>query len=99
MILENNISTNRNFFWVLKWPPKAIFKQYFRCFGGCPCRCVGGYVCKFQFKFSRPFMVRLPSNFFWDLPRVSILRNEEMAQIRRPEGCPPAPSPKTLKMP
>ena len=49
------------------------------------CVCVGVFVgvCvdKFHFKFSRPFMVRLPSNFFWDLPRVSILRNEEMVQI------------------
>ena len=54
--------------------------------GGCPC--VGGCV-----------GVWVPSKFFWDLPRVSILGNEEMAPIGRPEGCPPAPSPKTLKMP
>ena len=67
----------------------------------CVCKCVGVCVCvdKFVFKFSRPFLVRLTSNFFWDLPRVSILGNEEMAPIRRPEGCPPAAPPKTLKMP
>ena len=56
--------------------------------GGRPwvCGCVGVWVCgcvdKFHFKFSRPFMVRLPSNFLWDFPRVSILRNEEMAPFR-----------------